>query len=58
MLVIGISFNECLLQIGQLETVSLFEKYYNNEDDNDEAHQKHDSHNMKFICLKIFVFPS
>ena len=55
----GISFNAFLLQNGHLETVSSFDKSHNDgEYNNDEAHQKHDSHNMKFICLKIFVFLS
>ena len=55
----GISFNEYSLQAGHLENMSSFDKSYSDEgDDNDEAHQKHDSHNTKSICLKIFVFLS
>ena len=55
----GISFNECSLQAGHLGNISSFDKSYSDErDDNDEAHQKHDSHKMKFICLNTVVFLS
>ena len=55
----GISFNEYSLQAGHLQNVSSFDKSYSDEgDDNDEAHQKHDSHKMKFICLNTVVFLS
>ena len=55
----GISFNEYSLQAGHLENVSSFDKSYSDlGDNNDETHQKHDSHKMKFICLNIVVFLS